>query len=57
MVSDQRGITQRTHSTKQKVVLIDARSERVPADTESAGVMERTDHLTVQYFEGHGYLS
>lgn len=44
-------------STKQKVVLIDARSEPVPADTESAGVMERTDHLAVQYFEGHGYLS
>lgn len=44
-------------STKQKVVLIDAQSERVPADTESAGVMERTDHLAVRYFEGHGYLS
>lgn len=44
-------------STKQKAVLIDARSERVPADTESAGVMERTDHLAVRYFEGHGYLS
>lgn len=36
------------HSAEQSVALIGAPTGQLPADTESAGVMERTDHLAVQ---------